>query len=324
MKAAPAIRPSAEGLRYRRTPKHPEFKPGGSEDIYMDELENLLQRAQKDDVPQLAEAEEEELVPAEHGDGPGHAALAVLQRMKDDGSVPTIHHFNAVLNVLASSRLWKEASSLLKEMSEAGVPPDTTAHTSAIRACEGVAPGKAIDLLRAAVPRGMMPTIPPFFAAIEVLVSAERHDEAKDLLDEMQRFGLLQLWKESYLLDLTEVSTPVAKVAIRGAVEQFSANIARRKAGKGSMTVLTGGATRSEAHKQRAVVQVLRSEFGFKVRADPPKIGRLYIRYTDLQELAGGSSPCGMTSEHDQAPCSNAQRLLCQSAAIQMTSQFQH
>eukprot|EP00971_Amphidinium_carterae_P125677 2489632-Amphidinium_carterae.1 len=136
--------------------------------------------------------------------------------------------------------------------------------------------------------------------------------EADDLYAEMQRFGgLLQLWTESYLLDLQDLPNEVAITATRAAVEQFAANVfglashggsrlvwfahatsirterhearifiahhmkvAKGKAGKGRLTILTGPSTKVGATKQRAVKAVLRDHYGFKVRADPPKIGR--------------------------------------------------
>jgi len=257
-------RPTSEPLRRRKWSQRP---PSQEPDHYLLELRGLSLdgRGVVEDAPDLA--------------------VAVLDRMKAAGKAPTELHFMAALAVMEDNRRHEEAVQLVADMRKAGMRPETPAYASAIRACIGVDPDQAVSLLREAVPEGTMPTMPPYFAAIEALVKADRLEEADDLYAEMQRFGgLLQLWTESYLLDLQDLPNEVAITATRAAVEQFAANVAKGKAGKGRLTILTGPSTKVGATKQRAVKAVLRDHYGFKVRADPPKIGRLYVPFTELQD----------------------------------------
>lgn len=178
----------------------------------------------------------------------------------------------------------EEAQQLLRSMRGAGHTPDHHAYHCTVEACKLKGdPKTALSLLREMREEGFPPNGPTYTQVITALVQGGYREEARDLYFEAQEQGMYHVWgKDHRFLDLQELNIPMARVAMRAAIEERSVV---QKAGRGGFYVLTGPANKRDAQKQAAILSVIRSEFGLKVRVDPSKFGRVLIKGDQLKRL---------------------------------------
>jgi len=143
---------------------------------------------------------------------------------------------------------------------------------------------QAMSLLQEMKRRALMPTLDIYTQVLMVLLKSGCQKEAQEFYEEAQAQHLFSVWsKKGHNLNVQELPVEVAEMVVRAAIVERSQST--RKAGKGGFCVLTGPASKSTAFKQKAVLKVMREEYGLKVRVDPAKFGRVTVKADELKRL---------------------------------------
>lgn len=179
-----------------------------------------------------------------------------------------------------------ESLAIAEAMEKKGIRPDQAVYHSVLEACD--AQGDAMrmaQLLDKMSTQGIMPNVVTYHKVLVPLVQAGLMEEAMQLYRQASKMGVFNLWSvRGRFVDLEDIPIEVAQLAIRDIVEDKADQMVGTKAGKGGFFVLTGPAKKTSAHKQQAILSILR-ECGLKARVDPAKFGRLRVRFGGLQRL---------------------------------------
>merc|ERR1712070_1173727 len=96
--------------------------------------------------------------------------------------------------------------------------------------------------------------------------------------------GLVQVSRQAGDVDLTQMRREAAVVAACAIVEDHS-NMQMTRGAGGGFTIFTGTATRNRNEFQKEVLQMLRQEYGIKIRLSPAPDGQMHITHQALKGL---------------------------------------
>ncbi|CAE8595348.1 unnamed protein product, partial [Polarella glacialis] len=288
-------REAVEELRMASPQRRPKIRPGPH--VTWEKLKPFKEMF-KDPAPKSPEDLEQEkhlqIMRTFTKDGLWEEAVAHLKVMEAEGVPRVLAVWKFAVKACSQAGQWQEATRLLNAMFDAKerVAPDHSCFHAAMDACEveGKMQPEALlhprELLKQMQLRGLMPTAFSYAKVLKMFMDSGNRKEAEALYAEVTRQGLLSVWHNGgNILDLQDVDIAVAQVVIRFAVEERASNIARARAGRGGFVVITGKSSKSEAHKQHAVIRIMKEEYGLKVRVDPAKFGRLRVRTEELERL---------------------------------------
>lgn len=123
----------------------------------------------------------------------------------EKGLRPNVYTFGSLMSVCAKRGDVAQCKSLMKQMRDSGIKPNSVIYSTAISACERCSPPRsdlAIELLKESIKEGSMEgfmNIVGFNAAISVCAKSGEWEQACQILDEME--GNRPVDKKSILLD---------------------------------------------------------------------------------------------------------------------------
>lgn len=231
------------------------------------------------------ESEQAELYKSlrQHADnGDWARALNHLHLMREDGRVPGQNAYLAGIEACNQEERWEEALQVLDAARAELRWPETHLFAAAL---DVLPPGRN-DLVKEVM--GYADLAPPSWILYEAAIAAYYRgghmEEAKTVFRKALAEGLVQVWAQAGDLDLSQMRTEAGVVAACATVEDHSRMQLTRGAG-GGFTIFTGTARRNKNKFQREVLQVLRQEYGIKIRLAPAPDGQMHITHKALQGL---------------------------------------
>jgi len=228
------------------------------------------------------------------------AALSLFRRMREDGLNPDVQTYSSVISACEAAGEWQRALGVLRTMASTngGIPPNLFCFNAAIAACEkGGAWLEAVELYERMRSKGEM--VRPNFITINSLCialdKAEQREFATNLYDEAFRDGIVSPWRFSQghdgkrirALDLHQFSAPMAKIAVRSAIDSLLLGKSKRSA-KADLVIIVGKGNGSHGGKSvllPVVQHVLREEYGLQSLVDESNSGRLRISRNSLDSF---------------------------------------
>lgn len=228
-------------------------------------------------------------------------ALTVLEDLNSRGLDRTTRAWTFAATACAMQGQWEQAVALLTSMENATVKPNHKTFHSVLEACEQDFMGahhQVNELMMGLRRNGLLPQLVHYVKAIGILAKVQQFEKATEYYEEASQLGLFDVWVDrGRSLDVRELPTEVAEVVLRAELEKRAVWNAGGKAGKGGFYVLTGSSAKATAFKQRALVRIMKEEYGLKVRIEPAKFGRFLVKNDELvragREIDPGARPQG-------------------------------
>lgn len=230
-------------------------------------------------------------------------ALSLLRRMKEDGLNPDKQVYSSVISACESDGQWQRALGVLRSMSvttggEIPTPPNLFCFNSAIAACQkGGAWLEAVELyerIKASGNRRMRPNFVTVNSLLIALEEAGQREMAESIYKEALDDDILLPWKARMgdnqnewirAMDLHQFSQPLAKVAVRTALESLLTPRPQFTIDK-DLVIIVGKGNRSETGEPalRPIVQELLDEMAIPFTISEKNSGRIIIPATDLSD----------------------------------------
>ena len=230
-------------------------------------------------------------------------ALSLLRRMKEDGLVPDKQVYSSVISACESDGQWQRALGVLRSMSvttggEIPTPPNLFCFNSAIAACQkGGAWLEAVELyerIRASGNRRIRPNFVTINSLLIALEEAGQREMAESIYKEALRDDILLPWRARTgdnqnewirAMDLHQFSQPLAKVAVRTALESLLTPRPQFTVDR-DLVIIVGKGNRSETGEPalRPVVQELLDEMAIPSHISEKNSGRIIISANDLSD----------------------------------------
>jgi len=230
-------------------------------------------------------------------------ALSLLRRMQEDGLMPDAQIYSSVISACESSGQWQRALGVLRSMSvttggEIPTPPNLYCVNAAISACEkGGAWLEAVELYERikSSSRKIRPNFVTVNSLLIALEAAGQREMSESIYKEAIRDDVLSPWKyrkgsdgqRIRAIDLHQFSQPLAKVAVRTALESVLGTRPQFDV-TSDLVIIVGKGNRSEdgTPTLRPVVQELLEEMGIPSSVPDGNTGRIIIKSIDLIEFS--------------------------------------
>lgn len=230
-------------------------------------------------------------------------ALSLLRRMKEDGLSPDKQVYSSVISACESDGQWQRALGVLRSMSvtaggEIPTPPNLFCFNSAIAACQkGGAWLEAVELyerIRASGNRRIRPNFVTINSLLIALEEAGQREMAESIYKEALHDDILLPWRARMgdnqnewirAMDLHQYSQPLAKVAVRTALESLLTPRPQFTIDK-DLVIIVGKGNRSETGEPalRPIIQELLDEMAIPSLITERNSGRIIVSASDLSD----------------------------------------
>ena len=229
-------------------------------------------------------------------------ALSLLRRMKEDGLKPDKQVYSSVISACESDGQWQRALGVLRSMSvttggEIPTPPNLFCFNSAIAACQkGGAWLEAVELyerIRASGNRKIRPNFVTINSLLIALEEGGQREMAESIYKEALHDDILLPWRARTgeagewlrAMDLHQYSVPLAKVAVRTALESLLTPRPQFTIDK-DLVIIVGKGNRSETGEAtlRPVILELLDDMAIPSHIPETNVGRIIISASDLSD----------------------------------------
>jgi len=243
-------------------------------------------------------------------------ALNLFEQMKNKGLAPNLYIYSAVIKACAKAEQWEWVIALWQDLQAQRVKPDILLYKTVISACrqgglwqwvthlvcrmqqEGLEPKRDLcrygleacshdgswELAIHLMGNIAQPDLVDHSHCMQAMEVAGHESKASELYHHALEQHGLNPWRSPKVLDLHELTTVMAKIAVRNALSQMSHQ-------PSTLNFVTGIGKHSKggiAILKPEIISMLRDEFGLEV--EDTSIGNLCIRGREIAKLSKSPS----------------------------------